>query len=91
MESVFYLIFWIVIGIITAILHKRKGYSPIAGFLWGFLFSVLGLLIVVLEKDKAEHDAAKEKGEKSIGFWLAIFVGGGSLLLILAFIILSML
>ena len=42
----------IVVSIICAFIHKNKGYSPIAGFCWGFFFSVLGLAVVLLTKDK---------------------------------------
>ena len=48
---------WIVIGSVCAVVHKNKGYSPIAGFCWGFFLSIIGLIVVLLEKDKAEHDA----------------------------------
>ena len=46
------IIIMIVLGIICAIVHKGKGYSPIAGFLWGFFFSIIGLIVVLLEKNK---------------------------------------
>lgn len=72
------LIIWIVLGVICAFVHKNKGYSPVAGFCWGFFLSIIGLIIVLLEKDKAEHDAdmANKKG-LSMGQWLAIFLGVG--------------
>ncbi len=88
MGNIYFWIINIVLGIITAIIHKRKGFSIIPGFLWGFLFSILGLLVVLLEKNKEEHDAAKANGEKSIGFWLAIFVGIGSILIIFSIFVL---
>lgn len=64
-----------IIGIITLFIHKNKGYSPIAGFLWGACFSVLGLIVVLLEKDKAEMDAkyAGKKKPLSVGAWIIIF------------------
>lgn len=72
------LIIWIVLGVICAFVHKNKGYSPVAGFCWGFFFSIIDLIVVLLEKDKAEHDAdmANKKG-LSMGQWLAIFLGVG--------------
>ena len=66
-------IIWIALGIICAVIHKNKGYSPIAGFCWGFFLSIIGLIVVLLEKDKAEHDAdmANKKG-LSMGQWLSL-------------------
>ena len=84
-----YILIPIAFGAITSILHKRKGYSPFTGFLWGFLFSWIGLLVVAFEKDKATHDQAQANGEKSIGFWLAIFLGVGVVLIGLAIFFIS--
>lgn len=64
----------IVCGLIATYIHKNKGYSPIAGFAWGFFFSVLGLIVVLLEKDKAELDAKYEgKKQLSVLAWIGIF------------------
>ena len=89
MNSIYYWSVAAVFGVITAIIHKKKGFSPITGFLWGFLFSILGLLVVLFEKDKSSHEQAKANGEKSIGFWLAIFVGVGTALIALVLFIMS--
>lgn len=68
----------VVIGIICAFVHKNKGYSPIAGFCWGFFFSIIGVIVVLLEKDKAELDAEMaNKKSLSLVQWLAIFLGLG--------------
>ena len=71
-------IIWIALGIICAFIHKNKGYSPISGFCWGFFFSIIGLIVVLLEKTKEEHDMemADKKG-LSMGQWFAIFLGVG--------------
>lgn len=75
------------IGIVCAYIHKNKGYSPVAGFLWGFFFSIIGLIVVLLEKDKSEHDLQMaNKGELSMTQWLLIFIGIGIVLIILYFI-----
>lgn len=76
--SIVNLIIWIVLGMICANIHKKKGYSPVAGFCWGFFLSIIGLIVVLLEKDKAEHDEemANKKG-LSVVQWLAIFLGVG--------------
>ena len=59
------------IGIVCAYIHKNKGYSPVAGFLWGFLFSIIGLIVVLLEKDKSEHDMQMaNKSGLSMTQWL---------------------
>lgn len=72
------LMLFVVIGIICAFVHKNKGYSPIAGFCWGFFFSIIGVIVVLLEKDKAELDAEMaNKKSLSLVQWLAIFLGLG--------------
>lgn len=78
----------IIIGIVCAFVHKNKGYSPIAGFCWGFFFSIIGLIVVLLEKDKKEHDAdmADKKG-LSMGQWIAIFLGVGIIGIIIFFVV----
>jgi len=78
--NVIVLIISIVIGIICAFLHKNKGYSPIAGFCWGFFFSIIGLIIVLLEKDKQEKESSGNQGLK-VWQWLLIFVGVGTILI----------
>lgn len=78
------IIIWIALGIICAVIHKNKGYSPIAGFCWGFFLSLIGLIVVLLEKDKAEHDMEMQnKKGLSMTQWLLIFLGIGILLIIL--------
>ena len=69
------IIIWLIISVVCAIIHKDKGYSPVTGFLWGFCFSIIGLIIVLLEKDKEEHDAQMESNQgKSFWQWLLIFL-----------------
>ena len=79
----------VIIGVVCCILHKKKGYNPIAGFFWGFLFNIFGLLIVIFEKTKAEHDVEMNKGSKSIGFYLALFVGIGTLIIAITLFVYS--
>lgn len=73
------IIIWITLGIICAIIHKKKGYSPIAGFAWGFFLSIIGLIVVLLEKDKEEKMA--EKQGLQMWQWLLIFLGIGIMLI----------
>ncbi len=85
------IIIMIVLGIICAIVHKNKGYSPIAGFLWGFFFSIIGLIVVLLEKDKEEHDMQMANSNGlSMTQWLLIFLGIGIVLIIIFFIFMSL-
>ena len=83
-------IIWIVLGIICAVIHKNKGYSPVAGFCWGFFLSIIGLIVVLLEKTKEEHDMemTNKKG-LSMGQWMAIFLGIGIVLIIIFFIVMN--
>ncbi len=83
-------IIWIVLGIICAIIHKNKGYSPVAGFCWGFFVSIIGLSVVLLEKTKEEHDMemTNQKG-LSMWQWMAIFLGIGIVLIIIFFMVMG--
>lgn len=84
------IIIWLVISVICAIVHKDKGYSPVSGFLWGFFFSVIGLIVVLLEKDREEHDMEMaNKNGLSMGQWLAIFLSIGIIFIIIFCIVLS--
>lgn len=74
------IIILIALGIICAVVHKNKGYSPIAGFLWGFFFSIIGLIVVLLEKDKEEKEMSGNQGLK-MWQWLLIFLGIGIFLI----------
>ena len=47
-------IVWLAIGVICSIMHKNKGYSPVAGFCWGFFLGIIGLIVVLVEKNKDE-------------------------------------
>ena len=69
-------------GILCAFIHKNKGYSPISGFCWGFFFFIIGLLVVLFERNKADQMTA-DKGKLSTGQWLLIFLGIGILLIII--------
>lgn len=77
----------VIIGIVCSIIHKNKGYSPIAGFCWGFFFSFIGLAVVLLEKTKEEH---RQKKELSVAQWFLIFLGVGTFLIVLYFTMLSL-
>lgn len=80
----------IIIGVICAFIHKSKGYSPITGFLWGFFFTIIGLIVMLLEKSKEEKELLeKDTGKKglSLGKWLAIFLGIGIILIIIFFVV----
>ena len=82
-----YIIILIAIGVLCAFIHKNKGYSPISGFCWGFFFSIIGLLIVLLERNKDEQMEA-DKGKLSMIQWLLIFLGVGILLIVIFFFVL---
>ncbi len=86
---ILYIILIIAMGILCAFIHKNKGYSPISGFCWGFFFFIIGLIIVLLERDKGEQIEA-DKGKLSMTQWLLIFLGIGILLIIIFFIIASL-
>ena len=83
------IIILVAMGILCAFIHKNKGYSPIAGFCWGFFFSVIGLIIVLTERNKGEQMVA-DKGSLSMSQWLLIFLGVGILLIIIFFIVMSL-
>ena len=84
---IIYIIILIAMGILCAFIHKNKGYSPISGFCWGFFFSIIGLLIVLLERNKDEQMEA-DKGKLSMIQWLLIFLGVGILLIVIFFFVL---
>ena len=85
------IILWIACGIICAIIHKKQGYSPVTGFLWGFLFSIIGLIVVLLDEDKEEHDRQMANSNGlSMAQWLLIFLGIGILLIIIFFVIMNL-
>lgn len=87
---IIYLIILISMGIICASIHKNKGYSSIAGFCWGFFFFVVGLIIVLVERNKEEQVTA-DNGYLSMIQWLFIFLGTAILLtIIILFIITSL-
>lgn len=70
------------IGGICAYVHKNKGYSAVSGFCWGLFFNVIGLLVVLSERTKEEQMEADKNGLSMLQ-WLAIFVGVGTLLIII--------
>lgn len=45
------LILWVVCGIAGGMIYQSKNRPFVRGFLWGFLFSIIGL-IVTLSKSK---------------------------------------
>ena len=85
---ILYIILIIAMGILCAFIHKNKGYSPISGFCWGFFFFIIGLIIVLVERNKEEQMIA-DKGKLSMAQWLLIFLGIGILLIALFFIIIN--
>lgn len=88
--NVVIVIIWIALGIICAVIHKNKGYSPIAGFCWGFFLLIIGLIVVLLEKTKEEHDMEMtEKKGLSMGAWLGIFLVVGIVGIIIFFVVMS--
>ena len=89
MTTIIYVIILVALGILCAFIHKNKGYSPISGFLWGFIFSIIGLIVVLLEKNKEDH-LAEDDGKLSMAQWLLIFLGIGILLIIIFFIVMSL-
>ena len=80
------IVFLILMGIVCAVIHKRKGYSPISGFLWGIFFNILGLAVVLLEGNKEEQT---QNGKKtiSVGMWVLIFVAIGTIPIIFSLIL----
>jgi len=74
-------------GILCSYIHQNKGYSPITGFFWGFCLFILGLLVVLTERPKAEQMEA-DKGKLTMTQWLLIFLGIG-IVFIVAFFILT--
>ncbi len=61
----------IVLGAIGAYIHKRKGYSLVAGFCWGFLCGLLGLAVVLLEQTAEER---KELGKTGLSIFKLIII-----------------
>lgn len=88
--TIVYFIILVAMGILCAFIHKNKGYSPIAGFCWGFFFFIIGLLVVLFERNKTDQMIA-DKGRLSTGQWLLIFLGIGIILIIIFFIIMFLL
>ena len=87
--TIVYIIILVAMGILCAFIHKNKGYSPLAGFCWGFFFTIIGLIIVLSERNK-EDQIEKKKKKLSMTQWLLIFLGVGILLIIIFFIIMSL-
>ena len=83
------LIILIAIGLICSYIHKDKGYSPISGFLWGFFFHIIGLLIILFERNKEEQIEA-DKDEFSMKQWLLLFLGIGIVFIALLFLVISL-
>ena len=88
MNTTVSLIILIAMGLLCSYIHKNKGYSPIAGFCWGFFFFIIGLIIVLLERNKEEQMAA-DKGNLSLTQWLFIFLGIGIALIAIFLIVMS--
>lgn len=89
MNTIVSLILLIAMGILCAYIHKNKGYSPVAGFCWGFFFFIIGLIIVLAERNK-EEQMAVDKGKLSMAQWLFIFLGIGIALIVILFIIMKL-
>ena len=54
----------VAMGILCAFIHKNKGYSPISGFCWGFFFFIIGLLVVLFERNKADQMTVDKGNQK---------------------------
>ena len=81
---------WIAFGIICSVIHKKKGYSPVAGFCWGFFLAIIGLIVVLLESTKEEHDSNLQDNKGlSIGHWFAIFLGIGLIGIIMFLVVIN--
>ena len=80
------LLILIALGLVCSYIHKNKGYSPVSGFLWGFFFSIIGLLVVLFERNKEDQMIADKDG-LSMTQWLLIFFGIGIALIIIFFIV----
>ena len=89
MNTTVSLIILIAMGILCAYIHKNKGYSPVAVVCWGFFFFIIGLIIVLVERNKEEQMVA-DKGKLSMTQWLFIFLGIGIALIVIFFIIMSL-
>ena len=77
-------------GLFVRSFIKIKVTHQLQVFLWGFLFFLIGLIVVLLEKDKKEHDRQVDNSNSlSIGQWIAIFLGIGIVLMIIFFVVLS--
>lgn len=88
MNTTVSLIILIVMGLICAYIHKNKGYSLVSGFLWGFFFHIIGLLIVLFERNKEEQKIADKDG-LSMNQWLLIFLGIGIASIVIFFILMN--
>lgn len=44
------LILWIVCGIAGGMIYQSKNRPFIKGFLWGFLLSIIGLIVTIIKK-----------------------------------------
>lgn len=78
---------WIACCIACTIIHNKKGYSPFTGFLWGFFFTIIGLIVVLLEKDKEQHDIETSNNNGlQMWQWLLIFLGIGIAAIIILFV-----
>ena len=80
------LLILIALGLVCSYIHKNKGYSPVSGFLWGFFFSIIGLLVVLFERNKEEQMIADKDG-LSMTQWLLIFLGIGIALIVIFFMV----
>lgn len=60
-------IFWVICGVITAMIFGNRGRSQLAGFLVGFLLGPFGILIALVipaDKETLENREALEVEEK---------------------------
>ena len=82
------ILIWIGCCITCTIIHKKKGYSPVTGFLWGFFFTIIGLIVVLLEKDKEQHNMEiTNNNGLQMWQWLLIFLGIGIAAIIILFVV----
>lgn len=64
-EIVAYLVFWLLMGVISAVIAWQKGRSPIVWLVVGTLTSVIGLAVIVLLPRVASRQSAELSGSAS--------------------------
>lgn len=55
------LIFWVICGLITAYIYKKKGRSEATGCIGGFLLGPIGIILALVTSEDREKLAEREK------------------------------